>query len=180
MKGHIGADSVEYQGSCFWFEVPLKRIHEYETLPALTQLSSVLDNNNTPIPPILVLLVEDNPVNQKVASIMLEKLNCKVHLANHGEEALSFTERTAFNIIFMDCQMPVMDGLTATRNIRHNPLNLNQQTPIIALTANAFENDKKNCFESGMSDFISKPIHMNVLKDKLLQWHHQSHVDLKY
>jgi CheY-like chemotaxis protein len=100
-----------------------------------------------------VLLVEDNKINQKVAMRLLEKGGCTVWVANNGEEAVDLAKQQAFDIILMDCQMPVMDGLTATVKIRE----FDQQIPIIALTANAQESDRQACMQSGMNDFISKP-----------------------
>lgn len=111
-----------------------------------------------------VLLVEDNPVNQLVAKTMLEKLGYSVTTALHGEEALSCYKEKRFELIFMDCQMPVMDGYKAANEIRKLEKLLHYSTPIIALTANALKETKEQCFEAGMSDFATKPIRIEDLK----------------
>lgn len=119
-----------------------------------------------------VLLVEDNPVNQMVAKTMLEKMNYQVITANHGEEAVEFYQNQEFDLILMDCQMPIMNGYQAARRIRELEENKTFKTPIIALTANAFKETKEQCFESGMNDFATKPIKLESLQqviDRVLQ-----------
>ncbi len=116
-----------------------------------------------------ILLVEDNPLNQKVASIMLEKMGHKVELAANGEEAFNQVQRERYNLIFMDCQMPVMDGFEATRQIRKLPPPLGE-TPIVALTANALQGDKDECFAVGMNDYITKPVSMDALGKSIRNW----------
>ena len=106
-----------------------------------------------------VLLVEDNLINQKVAQKVLEKIGCTVTLANNGLEALEQMSGNHFDLVLMDCQMPVMDGLTATAKIRETDLD----TPIIALTANAQDADRDACFAAGMNDFVSKPFKQKSL-----------------
>jgi signal transduction histidine kinase/CheY-like chemotaxis protein len=115
---------------------------------------------------ISVLLVEDNPVNQRVASKILEKLGCKVDVAENGQRALDRMDQN-YDAILMDCQMPVMDGYEATRNIRKLEKSSDHKNLIIALTANTIEGDKNKCLEAGMDDFIPKPITMNALQDLL-------------
>ncbi|MDW1502456.1 response regulator, partial [Vibrio sp. YT-19(2023)] len=104
-----------------------------------------------------VLIVEDTEVNQRVVRIMLEQLGLKVSVASHGEEALQLCREHAFALIFMDCQMPVMDGFIATEQIR----DMNEwgaHVPIIALTANVVKEDQQRCFEAGMNEFVAKPV----------------------
>ncbi len=105
-----------------------------------------------------VLLVEDNPVNQKVAQIHLGKLGCSVQTASNGEQAMhAMMQSDAFDIIFMDCQMPVMDGFKATKNIRAYELEKGGHRRIVAMTANAMKGDRERCLQAGMDDYITKP-----------------------
>jgi signal transduction histidine kinase/ActR/RegA family two-component response regulator len=117
-----------------------------------------------------VLLVEDNFINQQVAQHMLEELQVDVITANHGEEAIQrLLDNNKFSCVFMDCQMPIMDGFTATQKIRQGQAGQhNKDIPIIALTANAMIGDQKRCFDAGMSDYITKPISIEIL-DKVLE-----------
>ena len=120
-------------------------------------------------PSLKVLLVEDNPVNQRVARTMLERLGLRPVLASHGLEALARLGETRFDVIFMDVQMPEMDGLTATREIRHR-LPAHDQPVIIALTANALSGDREKCLEAGMDDYLSKPARQDELRQRLEYW----------
>ncbi len=117
-----------------------------------------------------VLLVEDNPVNQKVAQAMLAKLGMPVVVANNGQEAVEMVKDRAFDLILMDCQMPVMDGYEATTAIRAMPGGRGEKLPIIALTANAMQGDRQKCLDAGMDDFLSKPYSLLQLKMTLLRW----------
>jgi len=116
-----------------------------------------------------VLLVEDNAINQRVALLMLEKIGCNVDVAANGIEALKSLELFSYDLIFMDCQMPEMDGYEATRNIRRMS-NPTAEIPIIALTANAFKEDQEKCLEAGMDDFVTKPVESGTLEKKLMQY----------
>jgi CheY-like chemotaxis protein len=116
-----------------------------------------------------VLVVEDNLVNQRVAQAMLERLGVAVTLASNGVEALSAIRREDFDLIFMDCQMPEMDGITATQAIRaaETP---ETRVPIVALTANAHDGDRDVCLAAGMDDYLPKPIRREALAEKLTGW----------
>jgi PAS domain S-box-containing protein len=116
-----------------------------------------------------VLLAEDNPFNQKVATAMLKLLGCRVQVAATGVEAVAAARRGDFDLVLMDCQMPVMDGYEATRRIRELPAPAGAVT-IIAMTANALSGDRKACFVAGMDDFLSKPITRNMLADMMTKW----------
>ena len=110
-----------------------------------------------------ILVAEDNSINQKVITSMLRKLGCKVELANDGKEAVQLYENNRYDLIFMDCQMPNLDGYGATREIRK--LNDDGQIPIIALTANAMLEDRENCLKAGMNEHISKPVRIvNIIE----------------
>jgi signal transduction histidine kinase/DNA-binding response OmpR family regulator len=115
-----------------------------------------------------VLLVEDVPANQKVAAVMLQRFGLEVDLAENGKQALEKWEREHYDLILMDCQMPVMDGYDATREIRSYVDR--ERTPIVALTANALESDRKRCGEAGMDDFVAKPFERNDLVKVLERW----------
>ncbi|MCL6700980.1 response regulator [Pseudomonas sp. T1.Ur] len=115
-----------------------------------------------------VLLVEDNPVNQLVAKGMLVKLGCEVVVAAHGIEALDQLEQQDFDLVLMDCNMPVMDGYEASRQIRRSGRWLN--LPIVALTANAMPEERERCRAAGMSDYLSKPFRREELAALLDQW----------
>ncbi|ALA56947.1 Putative Histidine kinase (modular protein) [Nitrospira moscoviensis] len=138
---------------------------------------------------IRLLVVDDNPVNQKVAVRMLEKLGYRVDTAGTGKEALAVLARRSYSLVFMDCQMPEMDGFEATRLIREgeashvkreapapserhtlHPSRFTHRIPIIAMTANALESDRRRCLEAGMDDFISKPVANRELQDVLARW----------
>jgi two-component system sensor histidine kinase/response regulator len=119
-----------------------------------------------------VLVVEDNPVNQRVATRMLEKLRCEVDIAADGAEALLKLEGHAFDLLFMDCHMPGMDGYQATQEIRNREAGTSRHIPIIAMTASAMTGDREKCLRAGMDDYISKPINMDQLRLLLLQHGH--------
>ncbi|MDX2188033.1 MAG: response regulator [Opitutaceae bacterium] len=116
-----------------------------------------------------VLVVDDNPVNQRVAGIMLERLGVHLDLVGDGSEAVTAVSQCDYDIVFMDVQMPVMDGLQATRAIRAGTPE-NRQPVIIAMTANAMAGDREACLSAGMNDFIPKPIRPEALKACLLSW----------
>ena len=114
-----------------------------------------------------ILLTEDDPINQEVATVMLESMGYEVVVANNGADAVdAMLQDNEFDLILMDCQMPVMDGFNATREIRNN----NFTTPIVALTANATEDDKDLCLNAGMNDFLTKPIYQTDLSRVVQQW----------
>jgi len=116
-----------------------------------------------------ILLAEDNAVNQQVAEAMLAKLGLTTVIANNGQEVLDLISNHRFDIILMDCQMPVMDGFAAAEHIRKQ-YQAQPRLPIIAMTANATENDRINCLNAGMDDFLSKPYTLEQLRQKLLHW----------
>lgn len=122
----------------------------------------------TPLRRSNILLVEDNPVNQLVAKGMLSKLGCDVTVASHGVEALDCLESSSFDLVLMDCNMPVMDGYEATRQIRRS--GRWPDLPIIALTANAMPEERERCRASGMSDYLAKPFRKGELIHLLDQW----------
>ena len=116
-----------------------------------------------------ILLVDDHPVNQKVASAMLKKLGHEYRLAGNGAQAIEACRNEAFHLVFMDIQMPVLDGIEATRQIRAE-LPDEQQPVIIALSANTTDRDRNACFESGMNDFLAKPVTKNRIEEMIRKW----------
>lgn len=118
----------------------------------------------------IILLVEDNPVNQKLAVMQLEKLGFKVKVAGNGLEAIEEYKSHEYALILMDCQMPLMDGFQATSAIRKQEAVMGKRTPIIAMTANALQGDKDNCIAAGMDDYIGKPVKIDSLKEILNKW----------
>ena len=169
MGGQIGVYSQPGQGSCFWFEVPLPVIQENAPEETTAQPSGSALNSHE-LDGVRVLLVEDNPVNQKVAIRMLQKLGCVVELAENGQQALEKLERASYDIVLMDMQMPVMDGLTATRLLRQREQQTGHHQVVIALTANAMQTDRELCLEVGMDDYLSKPLTLDALQVMLLRW----------
>ena len=209
MDGHIGVESIPGQGSTFWFTVPLElqcdqaRVHLTPPLPprlgVLPQSTVALirsTDESSASSASRLLLVEDNQINQKLASRLLKKFGYEVDIAGNGQEALAILSRQAYTAILMDCQMPELDGFEATRIIRAQeirkqtagaaqhpdpltaaleaPFSLHPSalahTPIIALTANAVTGDRERCLAAGMDDYLTKPIDPTELKSVLARW----------
>lgn len=117
-----------------------------------------------------ILLAEDNKVNQMVAKGMIKKLGYEVKIVGNGKEAIGIIEDKAFDLVLMDCLMPVMDGYEATREIRRREEGVDRHIPIIAMTANTFEGEETRCFVAGMDDFLAKPVNIEELAAKLDRW----------
>ncbi len=138
-----------------------------------------LNNSNLPQFSAHALVVDDNPTNLKVAQFLLEDFGLKVELANNGKEALLALESRSFDLVFMDCQMPVLDGYKTTVCIRDPESAIkNKAIPIIAMTANVLEEDRNKCFDVGMNDFISKPIEEDAVLSVLRLWIPKFEIDL--
>ena len=133
------------------------------------QESSPIITSTEPSRPTTILIVEDNPVNAKLAEAMIKRLGYQSELAQHGGIALEKCAQHSFQLILMDCQMPVMDGITCTKKLREQP-GPNQNTPILALTANVQEQDKQLCFDAGMQSFLAKPVDYKILKQEIEHW----------
>jgi PAS domain S-box-containing protein len=164
MRGEIGVESFRGQGSKFWFTL------EFDM--AASHTNSVAVEEAVPasaLPELNILLVEDNTANQKVAKLLLSKLNCTTQLAKNGVEGVAASRMRRYDLILMDCQMPEMDGYAAARQIRSED-GPNRQTPIIALSANVMVEDRTRCHEAGMNDFLGKPLRRNELIEVLRKW----------
>jgi CheY-like chemotaxis protein len=122
---------------------------------------------HSPTGGLRVLVAEDNPVNQKLAARMLQKLGHTVDIAKNGREALDLLEIQQFDIVLMDIQMPVMDGYSAVRALRGREKGTDNHIPIIALTAHAMSGDREKCLQAGMDDYLSKPVRISDLEQKL-------------
>lgn len=162
MGGEMGVESVEGQGSTFWFTIEVGVVADKNRpteQPVYTQEEDGL-------PPARILLVDDNLVNQKVAAAMLAKLGYRPDIAHEGRQALTMLQEKDYDLVLMDCQMPVMDGFEATRAIRAGLVN-NPNVTVVALTANAMKEDQDACYAAGMDDYLSKPIKLPALKAML-------------
>lgn len=132
-----------------------------------TQTATQIKSHAT-LKPLRVLLADDGATNQVLAKAILESENHKVDIASTGREAVSATENNDFDLILMDIQMPELDGLDATREIRRREITLGRHTPIIAMTAAAMPEDKAKCFEAGMDGYLTKPLRAESLRDLII------------
>jgi len=174
MGGVLDCTSEPGKGSRFFFTAPFRVAAEREKDKCQSDSSSFvkmffkdgLQLNKH------VLVAEDNETNQEVAVGMLQKTGCKITLVGNGKDAVEAVSKNSYDLIFMDCQMPVMDGYQATRAIRRleEKEGLAKYTPVIALTANVLEGDREKCLSSGMDDYISKPFKQDTILKILERW----------
>jgi CheY-like chemotaxis protein len=150
MGGSIHVESVVDRGTSIWFSAPLPI-----TAPIVAAAPSArIADGELPGKNCRVLVADDIPTNQRLARTLLTRLGCSVDIASSGREAITLAARNTYDIIFMDCQMPDIDGYEATRQIRQNET---RRVKIFALTASVLDNDRRRCADSGMDGYLSKP-----------------------
>ena len=157
INGEIGVDSVEGEGSTFWVKA------KFKIAQGNAQKDTIIEKKENAYKGKKVLLVEDSIANQKIAGAHLKKLGFIVDIASNGEQAIEMHKENEYEVIFMDCQMPVIDGYEATRIIRKREEETKAHTLIIALTANAVKEDLQKCIMVGMDDYLTKPVSSNKI-----------------
>ncbi|ASP40313.1 hybrid sensor histidine kinase/response regulator [Bacterioplanes sanyensis] len=163
MNGRVGVISMPGEGASFWLELTLLPVQE--AVPDKADKSPEQLDDDSDLEGARILLAEDNLVNQKVAIQMLERLGCHVVLAANGEEAVHHWQNQPVDLVLMDCHMPVMDGIEATRQIR--ALEQDGHTPIVALSADVMGEQRRACEEAGMDGYLSKPVRIQELRQQL-------------
>jgi CheY-like chemotaxis protein len=169
-------DDIPAESKALFFAIltkPVKQSKLFDTLISIFQAHTVerrkvvsrqrSEVNTAGELPLRILLVEDNQVNQKLATLQLQKIGCRADVAANGLEAVRAVQRQKYDLVLMDVQMPEMDGLEATRRIRAD-VDDSRRPYIIAMTANAMQGDREKCLQAGMDDYISKPVNFNELK----------------
>jgi len=166
MGGTCGLQSTIGKGSTFWIVLDLPVADQETDKAAPPSVSTVASQPVVPLENSAILLVEDNPTTQQLLTLILGKAGCKLDISSNGIDALATLEKSAYDLIFMDCEMPDMDGFEATRTLRER----NCATPIIALTAHVGREDIARCFEAGMNDCLNKPFRQQQLLNMIEKW----------
>lgn len=169
LGGEIGVESTQNEGTLFWFTIEVEagssdRVNAEGELGVETFVPEARIGRQ-----IKILLAEDNHINQKVVKALLGPLNCEMKIVNNGLEAVQAVRSGSYDVVLMDIQMPVMDGIEATRIIRTLNESDKLDVPIIALTANAMKGDRERYFAAGMNDYVSKPVAQGVLFGAILR-----------
>jgi CheY-like chemotaxis protein len=171
MGGQLRVSSTEGQGSCFEFDLPLQPV-QGSAQAAVSPAEPAVDTGQVRATPALsalrILVVEDQPINRLVARSQLQQIGCSTpDEADNGLHALDRLRQQAYDLVLMDVQMPEMDGLEATRQLRS--MALPAQPLVVAMTANAFPEDQAACLAAGMDRFLSKPVQLDRLRE-VLAW----------
>ncbi|MCP4757058.1 MAG: response regulator [Proteobacteria bacterium] len=169
MEGELGVSSVVNRGSVFWVRLPFEKQKSFEIETFTLRQPHLDDIKEDQMGQLRLLVVEDDPINQAIMTGMLEKLGYSADITSNGKEALDCLRRSSYDLIFMDCLMPQMDGFEATRIIRkleEREKSVNR-LPIVAITAKAMKEDRVKCIKAGMDGFITKPIMMKDLQKTL-------------
>jgi signal transduction histidine kinase len=179
-NGEIGFESEVGKGSTFWCTLTVEKqdISEQDGTPisSTIEVTTGIPGENKDRINAHILLAEDNPINRQVIEAILEDIGCTFDSVENGEEVLDMISKKRYDIIFMDCQMPIMDGYETSRKIREKEqkklLGYSEipRIPIIAITAHALSEDKEKCLASGMDDYLSKPFKMSQVIDILKKW----------
>ncbi|HLP18076.1 MAG TPA: ATP-binding protein [Bacteroidota bacterium] len=171
LSGSIGVESNEHEGSTFWFTIRAKYAPNAadDTGNKRQMPSAEKAEDLTPRLDLSMLIVEDNRINQTVELSILDKLGYRPDVVSNGAEAVAAVARKQYDVVLMDCQMPVMDGYDATRTIRTEQ-GETRHTIIIAMTANALEGDRELCLAAGMDDYVSKPLTLRSLRQVIGRW----------
>jgi len=173
-----GAEEALHAGFSAFLLKPIRQSQLYDCIATVMGMSSepapqrLITSHTLAETPsrARVLVAEDNAVNQRLAARMLEKRGCRVDVVANGLEAVEAVTRIAYDCVFMDCQMPEMDGYVATSLIRQREALTGAHIPIIAMTANAMEGDRERCLAAGMDDYISKPVEPHELAAAIQKW----------
>lgn len=174
MGGEVGITSTVGEGTKIWFNLllPMQAAVPVAREPVESSTDSTAPKvvlSEVPQQP-RVLVAEDNATNRRIATLVLQDLGCRVDLAGSGKEAVKLVELYQYDLIFMDCQMPEVDGFEATALIRALPDASRRAIPIVAVTAQAMDGDRERCLRAGMDHYISKPLHPADLEKALAQW----------
>jgi len=164
MGGELGVSSTVDEGTCFWaeFDVGLGQDTTLRVIETDGRTQALIREG------ALVLVAEDDPTSRMVTEALLRKLSCEVDIATDGREALEKAKANDYDILFMDCHMPLIDGFQATKRIRQSPGK--EDLPIVALTASVAEEDRVRCLDAGMNDVVCKPVRTSMLAKALERW----------
>lgn len=166
MKGAIWVESAEGKGAAFFFTIKATIVEDRKNKERKADLDDIL--KEAKYQNLKILVAEDNSVNRKLAEKIFSKLGYKAEMVTDGVELLSEVKNQSYDMVFMDCEMPNMDGYTATREIRK--IKRLKDMPIIAMTANVMEGDREKCLQTGMNDYITKPVKLVDIKTMILKW----------
>ena len=173
MRGQIGVESDPNEGSIFWFVIPLEKAGDSSEDIVEAQSAQPLAGDDSDSNQVRILVAEDNVDNRDLLVMLLEDIGySNVITVENGKEALNRINAESFDLVLMDCQMPIVDGYEATRTLRQQS-SKNSNIPVIAITANAMKGDRDKCLAAGMSDYITKPFASEDLERKLMQWAQQ-------